>query len=335
MFRIKHRPAGTATGWAPARPFWGLVSSAAVAACLCSSCSTMPANKLLLTEGRSDVMRQVLARKNRLVALFPESDARKPVLVLLHGATSDPTEMLDIAHGARERYQVYLFSYNHHQGVERIASDLVREFKRLKTEKPAARTTTVVVYSYSAIIFRQAVVSTPDPGLFAETWLIQLAPTAGGSYLARGMRLPELAWLVSLASNPSVAENPYGRLARQLWEGQGERVFDATVPPDRVRTILVDDDHHSLAKVRNSTVLAHYQNGIGTNVVVIPSSFGVNHDYLPSNPIALEYVRTLLEPPPSPSKPGPAEVVGPQRIPRQPSARLVAHTPGTASAGGS
>jgi hypothetical protein len=190
------------------------------------------------------------------------------------------------------------------------------------------------VYSYSAIIFRQAVVSTPDPGLFAETWLIQLAPTAGGSYLARGMRLPELAWLVSLASNPSVAENPYGRLARQLWEGQGERVFDATVPPDRVRTILVDDDHHSLAKVRNSTVLAHYQNGIGTNVVVIPSSFGVNHDYLPSNPIALEYVRTLLEPPPSPPS-GAAVVLARGRpIPGPRPADLASHSTRGAPAGG-
>jgi hypothetical protein len=294
----------------------------------------MPANKLLLTEGRPDVMRQVLARNNRLVALFPESDSRKPLLVLLHGATTDPTEMLDIAQEARERYQVYLFSYNHHQGVERVASDLVHEFKRLKTERPAARTTTVVVYSYSAIVFRQAVVSTPDPSLFADTWLIQLAPTAGGSYLARWMRLPELAWLVSLASKPSVAENPYGRLARQLWGTQGEQAFDRALPPDRVRTILVDDDHHSLARMRDAGVLARYQNGIGSNVVIIPSSLGVNHDYLPSNPVALEYVRTLLEPPPNPSKPGPAGVVGHERIQRRPSARLAAHAQDTAGAGG-
>jgi hypothetical protein len=83
-----------------------------------------------------------------------------------------------------------------------------------------------------------------------------------------------------LGLKPSAAENPYGRFAPDLRDGEGELTLDRSLPGDRVRTILLDDDHHSLAPSRDSHVFAHYQNGIGPNVVVIPSPFGANHDYL-------------------------------------------------------
>jgi hypothetical protein len=40
-----------------------------------------------------------------------------------------------------------------------------------------------------------------------------------------------------------------------------------------------------------------YHNGIGPNFVVIPKSAGISHDYFPTQPAALEYLRKLLEPP--------------------------------------
>src|SRR5262245_36261144 len=43
-----------------------------------------------------DVMQAVMKRKNKVVRLSGEKDRGKPVLLLLHGATDDPTEMLDI-----------------------------------------------------------------------------------------------------------------------------------------------------------------------------------------------------------------------------------------------
>ena len=47
----------------------------------------------------------------------------------------------------------------------------------------------------------------------------------------------------------------------------------------------------------NPDVRARYCNGIGPNVVVIPKSAGVTHDYFPTQPAALAYLRLQLAPP--------------------------------------
>src|SRR6185436_16647799 len=44
-----------------------------------------------------EVMQAVMERKNKVVQLSGDMDRDKPVLLLLHGATEDPKEMMDIA----------------------------------------------------------------------------------------------------------------------------------------------------------------------------------------------------------------------------------------------
>jgi pimeloyl-ACP methyl ester carboxylesterase len=254
-------------------------------------------------------MKQVMAREDRIVDLSATpQDHAKPPLVLLHGATTDPTEMLDIATRASGDYRVFLYSFNHHHRVERLASDFIREITRLKRQNGFRGNLTVVVYSYSAIIFREAVETAADRSLFAGTSLIQLVPTAGGSFLARSMNGPIRSWFVSLASKPSRAENPYGRFARNLWEGQGNQKFYEIILPSRVHTLLVEGDPHSMGQAKDPRLQQHYLNGIGTNIVIIPKSTGVNHDYFPTQPAALEYVQALLKLPlqtaAAPAQPG-------------------------------
>jgi hypothetical protein len=277
-----------------ARWQWALLAMAA--AVFFSGCATVPTNTVLLREGQTNLMREVMRCNDRIVELSrPESDANQPALLLLHGATPDPSEMLDIATEWRGKYHVFLYSFNRHYRVETLARDLNSEIMRLRRERRLQGSLTVIVYSYSAILFRAAVEAAQDPALFSDTSLIQLVPTAGGSFLARSMNFPVAVWLVSLASKPSRASNPYGHFARDLWEGEGNRRFYEAIPPSRVRTILVEGDPHSLSRSKNQRVLQHYQNGIGPNVVVIPKSTGINHDYLPTQSAALEYLRQTLE----------------------------------------
>ena len=239
-------------------------------------CAVVPADQSLLKSGQAGVMKEVMGRKNHLVHLSrTEADAAKPVLLLLHGATDDPTEMLAIAREWRGKYDVILFSYNFHQ--------------------PLAGNLTVVVFSYAAIVFRTAVIRADDPTLFADAGLVQLVPTAGGSFLARGLRDPVAVFLVSLASPASFAVRPYGKFAEEIWGAAGSRKFSEAIHPERMRTILLEGDEHSLAGVRDEQVQARYRNGIGPNVVMIARSAGVTHDYFPTHPVGLEYLRRGLE----------------------------------------
>jgi hypothetical protein len=104
-------------------------------------------------------------------------------------------------------------------------------------------------------------------------------------------------FFMSMFSSMSVAEDPYGTLAKKLWEGEGNVKFYEVIKPRRMQTILVEGDSHSLARVRNKKVQRRYKNGIGDNVIVIPKNAGVVHDYFPTEPAALEYLRKALERP--------------------------------------
>jgi len=273
-------------------------AGASAVGAMLGGCATIPANSLPNTAGAGDLMKQVMGRKDKIVHLSPATGLNKPVLLLLHGATADPSEMLDIASAWAGTYDVYLYSYNYHERVEKIAAGLAAELKLLQSRNRRAENATIVAYSYSAIVFRAAVVLTDDQTAFSGLSLVQLVPSAGGSYRARRMRNPISAALVSLASNPSVALNPYGRFAEKVWEGKGNQKFYEVIKPERVHTILVEGDSHSLAKAKNEKVHQRYQNGIGPNVVVIPKSTGVSHEYFPTHPVGLAYLKTILELPP-------------------------------------
>lgn len=267
-----------------------------IAGGLVSGCTTIPVNPLSTEKGDKAAMKKIMERKDRIVQVSSqETDAGKPVLLLLHGATDDPTEMMDIVREWRGKYDVFLYAYNYHDRVQKVASDFVNEVKRLRAENCFSGSATVVVYSYAVIVFREAVINADDRTLFSNVSLIQLVPTAGGSYLARGLKNPIMAWVVSMAFKPTQAENPNGRFAEQLWAGEGNRKFYEVINPERVHTILLEGDPHSLARVADKKVQERYNNGIGPNVVVIPKSTGVTHDYFPTNPVALDYLRKLLE----------------------------------------
>lgn len=272
-----------------------LIVSLAMA--LVSGCTTVPENPLGAGKGDVAAMKCIMAREDRIVCVSsPETNDGKPVLLLLHGATDDPTEMMEIAREWRGKYDVYLFAYNYHRPVQKVAADFVNEVKRLKMENRQGGGMTIVVYSYGAIVFREAVIMADDRTLFSDASLIQLCPTAGGSFLARGMENPVMAWVVSRFSHVTHAEDPYGGFAEGLWSGAGNRKFYEVIHPGRVHTILVEGDPHSLAGIADLNILARYNNGIGPNVVVIPKSAGITHEYFPTQPAALEYLRKLLEP---------------------------------------
>ena len=274
---------------------------------LLGGCAVVPANQSLLEDGQPGVLKAVMERKDRLVHLSrPAADDHKPALLLLHGATDDPTEMMDIVQEWRGKYDVFLYSYNYHEHVQTLAARLVDELKRLKARNNFPSGLTVVTFSYSAIVFRTAVIQADDPAVFAGVSLVQLVPTAGGSFLARGLRNPLVVFLVSLTSQPSTAERPYGRFAEEIWGGAGSQKFYAAIPPERMHTILIEADEHSLAGVKNLQIQAHYHNGLGPNVVVIPKSFGVTHDYFPTNPVGRAYLRKVLETLPATADSGPA-----------------------------
>jgi pimeloyl-ACP methyl ester carboxylesterase len=239
-------------------------------------------------------LREIMERNDRLVQLS-EPTCRKPPLILLHGATDDPTEMMAIAREWVSEYNIFLYSYNYHKRVEKVAADFVDEVKRLKTGGALTGPNTVIAFSYGAIVFREAVILAPDPGLFAGDRLIQLAPTAGGSYFARGMENRLAAMVISAASKPSAAANPYGSFARQVWEGDGNEKFYSVINPNRMQTILVEGDANSVSRIKDEKIQLRYKNGIGENVILIPRSAGVTHEYFPVEPAGLEYLRKVME----------------------------------------
>src|SRR5207302_9075114 len=110
------------------------------------------------------VMRELMARNDKIVLLSSRELVRdKPVLVMLHGATEDPTEMMEIFRESRPDHNVLLYVYNHHRSIKRVASDFVGEMKQLRAKmdllRPGApvQHLTFITFSYSAAIFRQAV----------------------------------------------------------------------------------------------------------------------------------------------------------------------------------
>src|SRR2546423_5883743 len=100
---------------------------------LLTGCATIPGKEALRAEDNQALLKQVMERKNRIVHVSPEGrSGEKSVLLLLHGATDDPTEMMDIVKECREHYDVFLYSFNYHDPVEKIGADLVKEVKRLE-----------------------------------------------------------------------------------------------------------------------------------------------------------------------------------------------------------
>ena len=261
-------------------------------------CSHVAVNKSPATSGEAKAVHEAMRRKDEIIFLSaPELDPHKPVLLLLHGATDDPSEMMGIVEKYRGKYDVLLYAYNYHQPIRKVAVDLNREMKllRAKMKKLNLENLTVVTYSYSASVFRQAVLKADDGVLFSGVSLIQMVPTVGGSYLARGLKNPVAAWFTGLASKPSAVENPYGWIARELWGKAGNQKFYETIPPQRVQSILIEEDPHSVARIQDEEIQLRYRNGIGGNVVVIPKSGGATHEYFPSEPFALGYLQKALE----------------------------------------
>jgi hypothetical protein len=263
---------------------------------LLAGCSVVPVNSLLPSEDPNGAMKEIMERQDRIIHLSNEKTAAgKPVVLLLHGATDDPTEMTDIVRECRGSYDVFLYCYNFHHRVERVGADLASEIRRLCAENARFTNATVIVYSYSATVFRETVVDASDRSLFSGMSLIQLTPTAGGSRRARWMVIPLLGDLAGLASRPSAAENPYGAIAEKLWGGEGNEKFTETIRPERTCSFVLESDSHSLARAGNKNIRQHYQNGIGTNVIVIPKSAGATHDYFPTNSVGLAYLMKTLQ----------------------------------------
>jgi hypothetical protein len=96
-------------------------------------------------------------------------------------------------------------------------------------------------------------------------------------------------------SKPSAAVSPYGRLAKELWEDEGNRKFYAAINPRRTVTFLLEADTHSLEGFHNKKVRRRCKNGIGPNVVMIPKTAGVTHEYFPTERAGLDYLRMALE----------------------------------------
>jgi pimeloyl-ACP methyl ester carboxylesterase len=238
---------------------------------------------------------KIMERNDQFVQLS-EPNCQKPPLFLIHGATDDPTEMVAIAREWKNDYNVFLYSYNYHKRVEKIAADFVTQLRRLKANGVVGDAT-VIAFSYGAIVFREAVIMAPDSSLFAGDRLIQLVPTAGGSFFARGMENPLASFVISAASKPSAAVNPYGAIARQVWDGEGNKKFYSVIDVNRMQTILVEGDANSVSRIKDETIQRRYKNGIGENVIMIPKSAGVSHEYLPVEPVGLAYLRKIMESP--------------------------------------
>jgi hypothetical protein len=111
------------------------------------------------------------------------------------------------------------------------------------------------------------------------------------------MENPVADLVISFASKPSAASNPYGSLAKKIWEGEGNAKFYHVIDQRRMQTILVEGDANSLSQMKDEKVLQRYRNGIGENVIVVPKSAGVTHEYFPVEPAGLEYLRKVMESP--------------------------------------
>src|SRR5206468_7959400 len=107
----------------------------------------------------------------------------------------------------------------------------------------------------------------------------QITPTAGGSFFARGMVNPVADFVISAASKPSAAANPYGDFAKHVWEGQGNEKFYSVIDSKRMVTIAVEGDPNSVSRIQDEKIQRRYKNGVGENVIIVPRSAGVSHEY--------------------------------------------------------
>lgn len=265
---------------------------------LLTGCAARPFHHHAKLHLSRSLMREIQSQPNRIFLLTsPALIPGKPTVLLLHGATDKPGEMFNIAGLWAHTHNVLLYSYNFHEPLEKVAGDLLNELVRVDGQRRATGTTnggmTVITYSYSAAVFRKMVLLAPDEALFRDLSLIQLVPTAGGSFLARKMENPLTKSLISIASKASAAENPFGKTAEELWGDSGTRTFHQRIDPRRMFTVLVPHDPHSLADINDPVVRRRYENGIGRNVLVIPERLGVTHDNAPNHPAALDYLVML------------------------------------------
>ncbi len=258
-----------------------------------------------------------IRHNNKVVPLSPTPlDPGKPVLLLIHGATDDPSEMLDIFRQSENRYNVFLFAFNFHHPVKRIGFELVKQIRAMQKEYSFATNMTVIDYSYSAIVFRQAVLCA-DEELFVQARIIQLVPTSGGSFMARMLKSHWASFLVSMASNVSAAQNPYGRISREVWGQEGTKKFNERVKS--VESILVEGDPHCLANISDPRIRQMYTNGISHGeVFIIPRSTGANHDNFPTNPVVLQFLKGVLAPEKTVSKVASAKNLGSYKVPNSP-----------------
>jgi pimeloyl-ACP methyl ester carboxylesterase len=257
--------------------------------------SALPPSGFAEDQPKKSKLGEIMERHDRLVQLSDPA-CQKPLLLLIHGATDDPTEMMAIAREWKDDYNVFLYSYNYHKRVEKIAADLVNELQRLKA-KGLAGNATVIAFSYGAIVFREAVIQSPDSNLFAGDRLIQIAPPAGGSFFARAMENRLASFVISMASKPAAAANPYGAFAKHVWEGQGNEKFYTVIDSKRMLTFAVEGDPNSVSRIQDEKIQRRYKNGVGDNVIIVPKSAGISHEYFPVEPAGLEYLRKVMESP--------------------------------------
>jgi hypothetical protein len=269
-------------------------------------CDAMTPRHIPALEDNSPVMQDVRARQDKIVLLTPlPMNRKKSVLLLLHGATADPTEMMEIAKAFSDKYNVLIYSYDFHQRIDKVATELAGELRTwvARDNKQAwwhspVENMTVVTFSYSAAVFRKAVLVANDPALFSRVNLIQLVPTAGGSYLAREMGTNRLAGFISELSEPAAVQNPHGPIAGEIWGDEATMKFNEAIKPARVHSIILQDDPNSVAQLNDPAIQKRYRNGIGRNVMMVPKTAGVEHANFPLQPVAVDYLWTLLGPNP-------------------------------------
>ena len=66
-------------------------------------------------------------------------------------------------------------------------------------------------------------------------WLQEYGRWAQGRYELIGGFGTIIGSLAALASKPSAAQNPFGRFARTIWEGEGNRKFHEVIRPERTQ----------------------------------------------------------------------------------------------------
>src|ERR1044071_2556428 len=105
----------------------GRLISILVLTSLFGGCSHLQMHRPAPAQSNAQAMKQVMKRKDQIVLLSSPELENKPVLLLLHGATDDPTEMMDIVKDCAGKYNVLLYAYNQHHNIEKLAWHFVRE----------------------------------------------------------------------------------------------------------------------------------------------------------------------------------------------------------------